>query len=668
MEQVRDRVLHLAREIEELTRSDVPPKNFFEEFLKLLTSALGAQAGAIWMIGGQGQLRLACEQDLATTGFHENPQANQQNFKLLSDVLSTGEACTIGPNDSSDIELPTENLMVLGALQVNTECRGVVQIFQRADSSADVRPGYLQFVEQMCGLASMYLARIQEGAGDASPAEFWKELERFTLQLQRSLDVNEVTATAANDARALLKCDRVSVALKRGKKTELRAISGQDRVNRKANLVRSMEKVASRVVAMREPLIYTGDISGLAPQLEEPLADYIQESGSRMVMFLPLLEPAPMIPKDEEPGTRKKEHEKKPVGCVVIEQVAQSQPKPGLEENSQVVSEHIAGALCNARNHQRIFLLGFWKFLGKCTEWLHGRKLIKTLIALAVITAVGLALAYIPMNYRVEGQGRLMPTVRQEIFAPSEGEIVQVFVTSGSRVKKGDKLVRLHNDVLQAELLKTRNERIEKNKLVIALISRVDEAVDAADRAEETKLLGQLAETRVEIVGLNDQITILEKRIKDQTVLAPLDGVISTFQLERMLTDRPVRPGEVLMEIMNDKSEPRLEIEIEEKRIGHILRAEDKLGTRKLYIEFVLASAPESTYEGTLDLDALSTRSRPSEEGGNVIEAFIKIDSKDLPTRIPGSDVRVKIYCGKRSMGYVFFGDVVEFVQKYLWL
>ena len=332
------------------------------------------------------------------------------------------------------------------------------------------------------------------------------------------------------------------------------------------------------------------------------------------------------------------------------------------------MAEHVAGALFNARTHQRIFLLGFWKFLGTCLEWLHGRKLIKTLIALTVITGITAALVYIPMDYRVEGEGRLMPTVRQEIFAPSEGEVVEVFVTSGSRVKKGAKLVRLHNDELQAELLTARNERIEKTKLLIALRARVDEAVNAADRSEETRLLGQLAEARVKIVGLNEQIEIIEKRIDHQTILAPIDGVISTFQIERLLTDRPVHSGEVLMEIMDDNSESRLEIEIEEKRIGHILRAEKKLGTRKLSAKFVLASAPESTYLGTLDLDALSTRSRPSEEGGNVIEAFIKIDSTDLPSRIPGADVRVKISCGDRSLGYFLFGDVIEFVQKYFWL
>ena len=32
-----------------------------------------------------------------------------------------------------------------------------------------------------------------------------------------------------------------------------------------------------------------------------------------------------------------------------------------------------------------------------------------------------------------------------------------------------------------------------------------------------------------------------------------------------------------------------------------------------------------------------------------------------------GADVRAKINCGKQMLGYVLFGDVVEFIQNRLW-
>ena len=43
-------------------------------------------------------------------------------------------------------------------------------------------------------------------------------------------------------------------------------------------------------------------------------------------------------------------------------------------------------------------------------------------------------------------------------------------------------------------------------------------------------------------------------------------------------------------------------------------------------------------------------------------------DGQDLPPQRIGVEVTVHLYCGKTSLAYYCFGDVVEFVQKYIWL
>jgi hypothetical protein len=37
------------------------------------------------------------------------------------------------------------------------ECLGVVEVMQRPDTDPRARPGYLQFIEQMCGYALRYV-------------------------------------------------------------------------------------------------------------------------------------------------------------------------------------------------------------------------------------------------------------------------------------------------------------------------------------------------------------------------------------------------------------------------------------------------------------------------------------------------------------------------------
>ena len=195
--------------------------------------------------------------------------------------------------------------MLLAALQVGEESLGVVEIFQRSDAPRDARPGFLQFVEQMVGHASRYLERQQSDQQPQDASSFLTDFEQFMLQLQRGENTEEVATTAANDGRQLLGCDRLSVAIHKGAKTSIVAISGQDSVNARANLTRAMAQIAERVIELREPLTFSGRIDDLPPQIEKPLADFVQESGSRMVKLLPLIEPDPLISRREDEHRRK---------------------------------------------------------------------------------------------------------------------------------------------------------------------------------------------------------------------------------------------------------------------------------------------------------------------------------------------------------------------------
>ena len=678
VQQIRERVLQIARQIEELSTSGAPPQVFFEQFLKMLVTALGAPAGAVWMIAGGGGIRLMCDVGLADTGIGSEPQANRLNQRLLTDVLTTGQASSYGPEDPNT-ELPSQHVIILAALQTGSDCVGVVEILQRPESPVDARPGYLQFVEQMCGYASRYLDQRQKEQGADGKETFWPKFEQFVLQLQRSLHVAEVSGTAANDGRLLLDCDRMSIAVVRGKKTTVKAISGQDAVNPRANLVRSMTQLASRIIALGEPITFSGDVSNIPRQIEKPLADYIQESGSRMVMVIPLPEIEPLPTRDEKPEDKKRSSRKREViGCLVIEQVADSQPRTGMNDQVELIADHVAAALSNARTHQRLFLLSFWHFLGRCLEWFHGRKLAKTMAALSAVAVVAAVLAFFPWEYKVGGEGRLMPVRQREVFAPWDGEVVEIYgpgeVLGGQLVEESQELLKLHNDDLESQLVAAGNNLREKVQMAASLHAEFFATTGSVDREEQTRLEGRLEATNIEIEGLNKQIKILEARKGRLTIEAPIEGVVATFQVEQLLKNRPVQRGDVLLEVMDGSGPWQLELEIEEHRMGHILRAQEQLGTEKLPIEFILLTAPESTFSGTLE--SIATRSATSAEEGTVVEVVVSIDAdSDENNQLKakghlriGAEVRAKILCGQRSLGYVLFGDVIEFVQKYFWL
>ena len=311
--------------------------------------------------------------------------------------------------------------MVLSALHKEKECVGVVQLFQRTDVPDKARSGYMQFLEQMCGYASRYIEgkrRNPEMSADLK-SKFWTDFEQFTLRIQRSLDEQEVADASASDARPLLGCDRLSVVTKKGSSVKVRAVSGQSTVNHRANLVQAMKKLCRRVIDSGETLTYTGRIEGLAPQIEKPLANFVQESGARLLMIVPMFPNDVLVREQgEEAEQKRKKKRPKACGCLVVEQVGDSEPAPELEHRAELLADHVGAAMWNSRSHGRIFGKSVFKLMGKTLEWFQGKKLAISLAVMAAIAGLVAAMSLIKMEYPVSADGKLMPVEQHAVFCP----------------------------------------------------------------------------------------------------------------------------------------------------------------------------------------------------------------------------------------------------------
>ena len=225
-------------------------------------------------------------------------------------------------------------------------------------------------------------------------------------------------------------------------------------------------------------------------------------------------------------------------------------------------------------------------------------------------------------------------------------------------------MVRLRNDELQQEFVALRNEAVEKSRLIGSLDAEYTAVSKTADRVTQTQLQGKIAETRLEVKGLTERLRLLDERLSRLIVRSPIAGVVTTFQAEQLLQNRPVGRGEVLLQVMDDRGDWRLELEVQEHRLGHVQRAQETVpGPRD--VEFSLLTQPERTYNG--QTTAVATRTVTSTERGTVVEMFADLDQQSLPQRTIGAEVRARIDCGKKPLGYVLFGDVWEFVLRYLW-
>ena len=295
IEQTKQQIRSLVNEITQLSRSDIAPQEFYSEFLTRVVSALAAVGGVVWTIEDEGRLSLQYQINLQKTGLRENEEGQLEHGRLLSRVLTSGEPILVPPHSGTGEgdeqgSNQTDYLLVLGPLKTDLETVGLVEIIQRPEAGLSTQKGYLRFLMQMCDLAADFV-KSRQLRHFSDRQVLWTQLEDFTRRVHASLDPYLTAYTVANEGRRLIECDRVSVAIRKGNKCRIEAVSGQDLFDKRSNTVRLLGALATKVVETGDPVWYTGDTSDMAPQVEDAVEEYVDESHSKTVAVLPLNRP-----------------------------------------------------------------------------------------------------------------------------------------------------------------------------------------------------------------------------------------------------------------------------------------------------------------------------------------------------------------------------------------
>lgn len=677
IDQTRQQLRTLVHEIEGLSRSELSPGEFYEGFLNRVVAALAAAGGAVWSCDETGRFRLVYQMNLKETRLAESETAQQQHGMLLRKVADTGQGTLVAPHSggaTADGEStgggeivpanPTDFLLVLCALKSDKEVQGVVEIFQRPGGRPTVERGYLRFVSQMCDLAGDYL-KTRNLRLFADRQLMWTQLELFTRLVHEGLDPKQTAYTIANEGRRLIDCDRVTVALRYGRKCHVTAVSGQETIDQRSNTVSQLGKLATVVVAGGDPLWYTGDSTNLPPQVEEAVESYADEAHSKLVAVLPLARP--------QPETDETEIDRPPpdfLGALIVEQISEDTLTESMRRRVDVVAEHSALALSNARDHDDLFLMPLWRGIGKLSWIVQARTLPKTLAIGGAVLILLIALFVFPYPYELSGKGTLEPLVRQDVFAGVDGVVFQVLVGHGDRVKKGQTLLRLRNDKLEAQL-----SGVEGN------LNKAWAEEAAADHAahdshlsyeERERMLGQKETALAQTDSLQHELEYLRNEEQQLNVTSPIDGLVISWELEETLKDRPVEKGQKLIEVADPTKGWELQVNMPENHMGAVADARKALKPGEMLpVTFNVATGAGSKYHGWVKDYHLRAEVKGDE--GNVVPLLVKIenDGRDLADADfrSGVTITAKVYCGTASLGYVWFHDPIAFLrQKLFWL
>ena len=670
LEQTKQQIRTIVNEIAQISRSDVAPETFQAEFMTRVVRALGANGGAMWIADNSGRLTLGYQVNLRDTKLHEDEEANKTHSYLLYNMLRGTETDALVPPHSggegaNDGGNPTDFLLLLGVVSTELEKVAIIEVFQRPDTNPATQQGFQNFVRQVTRYASEYYKNRQlKNFSDRQ--NLWTQLEDFTRNIHKTLDLKETLYTVANESRRLIECDRVSLAVCHGGRAKIEAVSGQDMVDKRSETVKLLGDLATAVVKANEPIVYTGDSSNLAPQVEAALEDYVDASHTKMIAVYPLVQRT-IDENDHDETERDKVVVPPPFGAIVVEQIEDSNASEHMMKRVEIVVEHARVAVGNAIEHNSIFLAPLWQAIGKSKVLVAARMLPKTIAVAIAVLALILALIFVPWNFNMHCDGTLEPVVRSNVFARESGKVVELYVQHGATVEAGQKLLVLSNNEMDAEYVKTQGEIEEVRKQIVAL---KDQSFQAKD-AEKIRIAGQLAQYQEREKSLLIQKEILDERRDDLVVKAPISGVVMTFDLDNKLRNRPVQPGQILMEIADPDGELQLELNMPEKRMGHIedylreQRAKDE--NFKLSAKFVMMVDPSKNYDATIERDdQIHDRAENRGTDETTVQIIAKIDD---PNNLPvgaraGAGVSAKVYCGRRSLGYVCFNEMIAFLQK----
>ncbi|MCE9544989.1 MAG: HlyD family efflux transporter periplasmic adaptor subunit [Planctomycetia bacterium] len=668
----RIKIREAMAEMALLAYADTDRKSFFEQFIARVVDALAAPGGAVWLLSDEGRdLQLQSTTTLPAD-LPQDAIGERGHRQMLRQVLDNGNSAVVTPEltaqEIDEVNNPTPYLLLLVPLKTARRPHGIIEVFQRRGGDVELQRGYLWLIGQMAELAGEFLqnqdVRLLEER-DSQRDRF----DRFSEAVHSSIDVTHTAYTLANEARGLIECDRVSVIVWRRGRTRVAAISGQAVAESRANVVRLLLALAKRVIKSRQPLWYSGDPMQLPPQIEEPLHAYIDETHTQSLAVIPLLRPIgadadARADSDMDGDSEESSREPEVLGVLVIEQIKQQ----GLSYQTRIVTEQVtrrgAAALANAIDHDRVFLMPLWRLLAKTRWFVTARRLPKTIAAAAIVVAVGVGLCVIPADFRIAAQGTMLPTERRDVFVQENGVVSDVLVNHADQVKAGAELIRLRNQELEVQLAEVTGRQNSMQEQLRAV--RWMEGNNRLSQEEKIRLSGQFAQLQKTHDSLVAQLNLLLAKQKQLSVRSPIDGQITTWDVKKRLLDRPVEKGQILLSVANPKSSWELELMVPENHAGFVADAWEATpaAKRNLKVGYILATDPGRRRSGSVTEVQHSAEVRG--ENGNTVMVRVRIDPADLnATQLrPGSAVTAQIYCGRRSIGYVWFHDIVAFVRS----
>ena len=218
------------------------------------------------------------------------------------------------------------------------------------------------------------------------------------------------------------------------------------------------------------------------------------------------------------------------------------------------------------------------------------------------------------LDEKITTVGTVLPNEEVEIRSETTGKIDGVFFDEGSRIHKGDMLIKINDAELQAQLLRARSRRTlaeQQEQRVREMFAQQLVSQEDYDRAA----------SELDVVKAEEKV--IEAQIDKTAVRAPFDGVIGL----RYVSEGGYISPATRIATLQDNRQVKIDFAVPEKYAGRI-REGDRIdftvpGSSRVFEGVVYA------LESKIDLATRTLRIRalaPNEDGAIFAGAFASIE------------------------------------------
>lgn len=683
IEAARLRIQRLVEEIAALSKRDLRSEEYFGQFLVRVVQACDAKGGAVWLVGqrgvdGKASFELAAQVEFESSLFQGDEAQRAVLLKMLSETVTTKQPHVLPPTHQqpqpeaaqlstfqqaapqppqSPNRTPYPFLHV--PLHLKEQVLGVLQVWMQPYVQAAHYQEFATFLGSLAAHVEQHLQGRRLG-NLVVEVNRLQHVLKFTNDLAGTLDPLEVARLSANYGRDLIGCERCSVLHLKGDRWIVLSISGQDVVEKKSAMVKTMAAFVGAHATTETVLLSKKELLARA---EAPTATEAAPDGTLVpamrrtdAIDLAYFELSHVISAVIAPLHNA---DKELVGALFAESTAEGffDPQAGAKEPAQgqrlaeFLATHTGRVLLAAQDHASLPFLGVTRRMRDARLAVTGQHRGRVLFKTGLFAAIAAGILLYPKMDTVDGNCGLTPMSRSAIVPEVPGRVEKVFVKEGTPVKKGDPIAQLDKFPLATRIEQFTQDRARAENEARRLSGLGDEA------SAQTAWL--------EVRSLDEQLKILQRDLAASTLRAPIDGVVLTKDIE-LRAGEFIQAGSPFGEVAGlDRWE--VQAEVPEKQIGLI---EKKLpttgGGTPVDMSFILYSQSAHTFRTKIDRhNRISSVAYPRDKENVFI---ITVPDVAVPETMkaalrPGLTGRAKIELGRKPLVTIWARKVWHWMQ-----